>query len=117
MPIIPLKHSVTITRFSETGDWGAPIGNAEVFTLRCRIDEGSRLARTTFAGLDASAAIVRGEEVIEVTSILLDKYADIRYTDTLTFNDAGGRPVEAKPVKISVISGINGKPILTEVIV
>ena len=115
MAIIPLKQTITITRVGELGDWGVPTGSSETFTLKCRIDEGSRMARTDLNVGGGSG--INSEEVIEVTSILLNKYADVRYTDTITFTDAGGKLVTVRPIKISVISGLNGKPVLTEVIV
>ena len=115
MAIIPLKSVVTVQRNGQLDDWGEPIGPPETLTFKCRIDEGSRMARTNL-NIGGHSAI-GAEEVIEVTSILLNKYADIRYTDTLTYTDAGGRINRVRPIKISIISGLNGKPILTEVIV
>lgn len=115
MPIIPLKQTVTITRVEDRDEWGEPAGESQTFTLRCRIDEGTKLTRSTF--LSGGQTAVSAGEVLEATSILLDKYADIRYSDSLTYVDGGGREITGQPIKVTMIRGINGKPVLTEVII
>ncbi|MDP1503162.1 hypothetical protein [Bacillus velezensis] len=48
---------------------------------------------------------------------MVDKLADIRYTDTLSFTNELGETIERKPKEINVKRQVSGKPILTEVIV
>ncbi|MCR9040860.1 MULTISPECIES: hypothetical protein [Bacillus] len=49
--------------------------------------------------------------------ILVDKLADIRYTDTLAFTNELGETIVRKPKEINVKRHVSGKPILTEVVV
>ncbi|TWJ96521.1 hypothetical protein CHCC20487_0851 [Bacillus licheniformis] len=48
---------------------------------------------------------------------MIDKLADIRYSDTILFTNELGETIARKPKEINVRRHVSGKPILTEVIV
>ncbi|QUN08721.1 hypothetical protein KTJ85_14280 [Bacillus sp. 7D3] len=111
MAIIPMRQTVTVTRASDDIDvWGNPM-DVEPFDIRCRIDEGSTIANSRSSG------VVKSEEVVATARILVDKLADIRYTDTLAFTNELGETIVRKPKEINVKRHVSGKPILTEVVV
>lgn len=110
MAILPMKQTVTIKRGGALDDWGNPI-TGETLTLKCRVEEGSSLKVYRSAGTTIS------ETVVASARILFDKLADIRETDTIVFTNELGETIEREPKEINVKRGINGKPLLTEVIV
>ncbi|KRT88317.1 hypothetical protein P9D51_10970 [Bacillus sonorensis] len=112
MPIIPMRQTITVER-DKTGQldrWGNPV-SAESFTLKCRVDEGSQIVSSRSSGL------VKSEEEVATARILIDKLADIKYSDTISFTNELGEIITRKPKEINVKRTISGKPLLTEVIV
>jgi hypothetical protein len=117
MPIIPMKQEITVVRAQVDAegnplldDWGNPLPDTPI-TLKCRIDEGSTLSKVRSEGVS------KGEETIADAKILLDKLADIRYTDTVSFTNELGETITRQPKEINVKRGIGGKPMLTEVLI
>jgi hypothetical protein len=110
MAILPMKQIVTIKRGGALDDWGNAVPGEEI-TLKCRVEEGSRLTSYRSVGMSSS------EIVVAQARILFDKLADIRETDTLLFTNELGTTIEKAPKEINVKRGGSGKPILTEVIV
>lgn len=111
MPLIPMKQNVTITRKSDEDEWGD--GTTEIFSLKCRIDEGAKLVRRTTGS--SGAAAISSEEVVTAATITFDKLADIRLTDELRYTDELGVTRVYQPLNIEVVRNIAGKPVLTEV--
>ncbi|KMJ58080.1 hypothetical protein AB685_14835 [Bacillus sp. LL01] len=109
MPIVPMKQTITVQRGGGLDEWGNPIPG-ELITMNCRVDEGTRLSASRSGGLDRN-----GETAVSFVRILLDKLADIRYDDILTFTNELGEEITGKPKEINVRRNVGGKPILTEV--
>ncbi|MEC1023572.1 hypothetical protein [Bacillus paralicheniformis] len=112
MAIVPMRQIVTIQRdgTGELDRWGNPV-NTQPITLKCRVDEGSQITSSRSSG------VIKSEEDVATARILIDKLADIRYTDTVSFTNELGETIKRKPKEINVKRHISGKPILTEVIV
>lgn len=109
MPIVPMKQTITVQRGGGLDEWGNPIPG-ELNTLKCRVDEGSRLSVSRSGGLSRD-----GETEVSVVRIILDKLADIRYDDTLTYTNELGEAMTGKPKEINVKRNVGGKAIVTEV--
>lgn len=103
MALIPLKQSITVTRAGESDGWGGS-STTESFTLKARVDEKTQVVQNQI-----------GDEVVSSCEIMLDKLADIRYDDDITYIDELGRKVERKPLRIEPIRAINGKALMTVV--
>ncbi|MED2978788.1 hypothetical protein P4284_19050 [Bacillus swezeyi] len=112
MAIVPMRQTITIERDStgELDPWGNPV-KQDPFTLKCRVDEGSQITSSRSSG------VIKSEETVATARILIDKLADIRYSDTVIFTNELGETIKRKPKEINVKRHISGKPILTEVIV
>jgi hypothetical protein len=110
MPIIPMKQKITVSRGGALDEWGNPTAGT-TFELSCRIDEGSTLSKVRSEGVS------KGEETIADARIILDKLADIRYTDTISFTNELGETITRQPKEINVKRGIGGKPIMSEVLI
>jgi hypothetical protein len=110
MPIIPMKQVITVTRGGDLDDWGNPTASI-ASELKCRIDEGSTLSKVRSEGVS------KGEETVADARIMLDKLADIRYTDTISFTNELGETITRQPKEINVKRGVSGKPIMTEVLI
>ncbi len=110
MPVVPMRQTITVTRGGALDDWGNPTAG-EVLTLKCRIDEGSSVRQYRSAGTTNS------EVVVATARILLDKLADIRETDTISFTNELGQTIERMPKEINVKRDVGGNPMLTEVVV
>ncbi|MED4326602.1 hypothetical protein P9227_18420 [Bacillus licheniformis] len=65
----------------------------------------------------ATSGVIKSEESVATARILVDKLADIRYSDTILFTNELGETIARKPKEINVRRHVSGKPILTEVIV
>ncbi|MEC0756191.1 hypothetical protein P8884_21075 [Bacillus haynesii] len=112
MAIVPMRQTITVERdgSGELDSWGNPI-KIEPFAIKCRVDEGSRIS------LSRSSGVIKSEESVVTARILIDKLADIRYSDTILFTNELGETIARKPKEINVRRHVSGKPILTEVIV
>jgi hypothetical protein len=110
MPVVPMRQTITIKRSEGLDEWGNPV-YGRPFSLNCRIDEGSSVRQYRSAGTTNS------EVVVATARIILDKLADIRETDTLSFTNELGQTIERMPKEINVKRDVGGKPMLTEVIV
>ncbi|MEH6941679.1 hypothetical protein [Bacillus sp. JJ722] len=105
MAVLPLKQTVIITRKNEPDEWGEG-GTIDTFTLKCRVDEESKLVQNQF-----------GDEVVAGASILFDKLADIRYGDTIEYTNELNITISRSPIRIATVRNIGGKPWLTEVFI
>ncbi|MEK4789517.1 hypothetical protein KLEB271_gp10 [Bacillus phage vB_BauS_KLEB27-1] len=111
MAIFPMRQTITVKRLSAERDvWGNPINEAEEFTLKCRIDEGSTAVKSRNNG------VTKSEETVASARILLERLADIRYTDIISYTNELGETMEKRPKEINVKRHIGGKAILTEVL-
>jgi hypothetical protein len=115
MPMIPLKQTVTIKRKGETDRWGNEIAPPETFTLKCRVEEGAKLTRRT--SQQSGAVQTLSEEVVSSAQILFDKFVDVRLTDEILYTDESGNTRTYLPISINRTRGLNGKTVLTEVMV
>ncbi|KQL18854.1 hypothetical protein [Cytobacillus solani] len=115
MAIIPLKQTVTVKRKGETDRWGIEITPDIEFTLKCRVDEGAKLTRRT--SQQPGAVQTLSEEVVSSAQILFDKFTDIRLTDEILYTDESGNTRVYLPINVSRVRGLNGKAVLTEVLV
>jgi hypothetical protein len=109
MAIVAMKQTITVKRGGALDDWGNPTVG-ETFNLKCSVSEGSTLMKVRSQGIS------QGDEVVADARILLDKLADIRYTDTISFTNELGETIERNPKEINV-KRLNGKPLLTEVLI
>jgi len=103
MPIIPLKQSITIKKAGEDDGWGGTSPGEEI-VYNARVSEKHEVVTNQF-----------GDEVVSTARIYLDKLADVRYDDTVTYEDELGRTIERKPVSIVPVRDISGKAILTRI--
>lgn|SRR5690606_34663254 len=110
MPVIAMRQTIKVNRGGGLDDWGNPMPG-EQLTLKCRIDEGSQLRQYRSAGTTSS------ETIVATARIMLDKLADIRETDTISFTNELGQTIERTPKEINVKRNGSGKPMLTEVII
>ena len=110
MSVLPMKQTVTIKRGGALDDWGNEVPDA-TFTLKCRVEEGSRLTAYRSVGLSSN------EIIVGTARILFDKLADIRLTDIIIFTNELGITIEKNPKDINVKRNAGGKPILTEVVI
>jgi hypothetical protein len=117
MALIPMRQTIKVARPQlntdgtvKIDDWGNPLIGKPV-ELKCRIDEGSTLSKVRSQGVN------KGEDVVADAKILLDKLADIRYGDTISFTNELGETIERRPKEINVKRGVSGKPMLTEVLI
>lgn len=108
MPIVPMKQEITVERGSTINREGKAIPDI-TFPLRCRVDEGSYLVQHKTTGTIGS------ETVVATLKILLDKLADIHYSDVIIYQNELNATIKGKPKKINVKRSLNGKPVLTEV--
>lgn len=106
-----MRQTLTVYRASKELDvWGNP-KSTEIFYIKCRVDEGSSITNSRSSG------VVKNEEVVATARILIDKLANVRYSDLLLFTNELGETIERKPKEINVRRNVSGKPILTEVVV
>ncbi|MEK4311800.1 hypothetical protein [Bacillus sp. FSL P2-0092] len=106
-----MRQTITVKRLSDERDvWGNPATEAEEFTLKCRIDEGSTAVKTR------SNSIIKSEETVASARILLDRLADVRYTDIISYTNELGETMEKRPKEINPKRHIGGKAIMTEVL-
>ncbi|MBG9548518.1 hypothetical protein [Cytobacillus firmus] len=115
MAVLPLKQTVTIQRKAETDRWGNEVGSPTKFFMKCRIEDGAKMTRRT--SQQPGATQVLSEEVVSSAQMYFDKFADIRITDEIIYQDESGTTIRYFPININRIRGINGKTILTEVLV
>lgn len=133
MAIIPMRQHVFISRAAEDDDgkeliddWGNPVTPEEKtyfispyqtilddgrIMIPCRIAEGSELVTNSSGGnVTNSAEVARAR-------ILIDKLADIRYTDEISYTNELGITITRKPKEINVKRLMSSKPVLTEVFI
>ncbi|WP_102271302.1 hypothetical protein [Cytobacillus massiliigabonensis] len=115
MAILPLKQTVTIKRKGETDRWGNVVTPDIEFTLKCRVDDGAKLTRRT--SQQPGAVQTLSEEVVSSAQILFDKFADIHLTDEILYTDESGSTRVYLPINVNRVRGLNGKAVLTEVLV
>lgn len=113
MALIPMKNTIVVTPASGGYDeWGEPIPSIPV-TYKCRIQEGTKLVRSISGTSGAQA--VSSEETVSVAQIYLDKYVNIKPSDTLSYTDEGGTERSYKPISIERKYGLNGRCLITVV--
>lgn len=104
MALIPLKQSVTIIREGETDEWGEVITPPVLFTLKCRVDEDTKIVKNSI-----------GDEVVAGLEIVFNKLPDIRMSDFIEYTNELDVTVKRTPIKIEPVRMVNGKPALTVV--
>jgi hypothetical protein len=100
MALIPLKQTITVTPPGSDDPWDPQ--PSVPYTLKCRVQEGTKLVRNS-----------NGQEVISVAQIYLDKLAEITLSDRISYTDENGNVREFIPLAIEVKRNLGGKPILT----
>lgn len=101
-----MKQTITVTRaISDGGGWGGG-QSTEQFDVACRADEVTEKVQNQL-----------GDEVISTAQFMMAGLVDIRYSDTITFEDELGRKIERSPVRIEPLRWFNGKPRYTVVYV
>jgi len=103
MALLPMKQTVKITRPGVVDEWGEG-GAPTVFTLKCRVDETTKVVQNQF-----------GEQVVAGMEIMFDKLANVRYSDVIEYTDELGVTVKRNPIKIEPVRMINGKAAMTAV--
>ena len=103
--MIPVPDTITVTNASELDDWGQPLPGQSL-AIKCRIDQTSKLVR----GQD-------GKEVVASAVILMLGLVQVRYSDLIEWVDEAGNNYTLPPLVVAVIRDLNGKPILTKVVV
>jgi hypothetical protein len=111
MAYVSMRQTITVKRGEVLDDWGNA-SPSETFTLNCRIDEGWALQ-----GYRSSGVSSVNDTFVSTARILLDKLADIRETDVISFTNEFGQTIERSPKQISVKRGPSGKPVMTEVVI
>lgn len=110
MALIPLKQIITVTRFGDDLDiFGNPVIE-ETFDVKCRVDEGSFLTNN-------EESFVTGKTLVSEAKIIIDKLANIKYSDDIAYTNELNETIVRKPKEIRVKRGISGKPLLTEVFI
>ena len=103
--MIPVTHSITVKKATELDDWGQPVSSQSI-TVKCRVDQTSKLVRNQ-----------DGKEVVASAEILMLGLVEINYSDLIEWTDEAGNKYTWPPVVVAVIRDLNGKPILTKVVV
>ena len=111
MAYVSMRQIITVKRGEVLDDWGNAAPSETTFTLNCRIDEGWALHSYRSGGNSGN------EIVVSTARILLDKLADIRETDMISFTNELGQTIERSPKQISVKRNVSGRPVMTEVII
>ncbi|MDA2128663.1 hypothetical protein BK703_16900 [Bacillus thuringiensis serovar silo] len=110
MAIVPLKQTVTRKRkMGELNIWGEP-AEIEVTEMKCRAEEGSHTTTDR-------QSQTQGATVVVDLKLIMDKVADIAYTDELTYVNEAGTVYTGKPKNITIKRDFTGKPLLTWVFV
>jgi len=104
MALIPLKDTSTINSFNASSDGWDDIPPDSTNTLKCRINESSKLVKNQL-----------GDEVISNVQILYEGAIKINYTDKITSTDSNGIEQTMKPTAIERIKDIASKVLFTEV--
>lgn len=93
----------------ELNIWGKP-ETMEITELKCRAEEGSHTTTDR-------QSQVQGATVVVDLKLVLDKLADIAYTDELEYVNEAGTVYKGKPRNITIKRDFTGKPLLTWVFV
>lgn len=113
MAIIPMKQ--TVTRIRTTGDEWEGTQTTDRTTLKCRVQEGTKLVR---ANATASATTgIQSSEVVSSAQIYFDKLADVALTDRFEYTNELGVTLTWAPITIEIKRDVGGKPMLTIVYV
>lgn len=111
MPIIPMKNEVTITPIT-VDEWNRKTEGAP-FTLRCRIQEGTKLVRKTTRGNNVNEVLA--QELVSKARIIFHKLVNVKEDDIIEFTDELGRSYRYRAITVQVKRDIGGKPLLTVV--
>lgn len=104
MAFTPLKQTVTIIRPGEEDEWGEYSTPPISITMKCRVDEGSKIVQGQL-----------GDEVVSGMEITFDKLPDIRYSDQIEYINELGVRILRTPIRIEPLRMPNGKPAQTAV--
>ncbi|WP_245415719.1 hypothetical protein [Alteribacter populi] len=83
-------------------------------SIPARVAEGSNVVVNRSGDGSGTTA---GSTQVAQARILLDKLADIRYTDEISFTNELGQTITRKPKEINVKRMLSGKPVLTEIFI
>lgn len=109
MSLIPLKQTITITpATSEMDRFNRPVMGTP-FSLKCRIEEKTKLVKTRSQGY------VENSEAVSTAQIYLNRLVKISPDDVLTYTDELGETRTYRPLSTEIKRGLNGKAIFTVV--
>lgn len=103
MPIVPMKQAVEVAKPGARDDWGNTQPGVTL-SYNCRAEETVETVTNQY-----------GEEAVATVKLLFDKLADIRYDDTITYENEIGVTVARKPQRIEIIRWPSGKAAITKV--
>jgi hypothetical protein len=109
MPIIPMKQVINLYKKDVSDGWGkGKFQTTPSAILKCRFQEG--LDREEMLRGDRTDMVLNGK-------FYFDKYPDITLEDNIEFIDEHQRSHRFQPRNIDVIRGLNGRPLMTVVLV
>jgi hypothetical protein len=114
MALIPMKQTVTIIPAGVEDDWGE-VTPGTPYTLKCRIEEGAKMVRSMHNSSAGGIHGVSAQEVVSTARVFLDKFVDVKPSDTIEYTDEAGNTRSYTPLDISRKYGLNGKCLLTVV--
>ena len=103
--MIPVTDTIVIKKSTNLDEWGQPVSGRKV-TVKCRIDQTSKLVRNQ-----------DGKEVVASAEILMLGLVQVSYSDTIEWVDEARNKYTWSPLIVAVIRDLNGKSILTKVVV
>jgi hypothetical protein len=103
--MIPTNQTLTVTKKASQDAWGISTPGQKL-TVKCRIDEDSKLVKDS-----------HGKEVVSSARILIKGLVKIEYSDSLEWKDEIENVHTYKPLSIEIIRDFSGKPIFTMVVV
>jgi hypothetical protein len=108
MALIPMKQ--TVTRIRTTGDEWSGTTTTDRAPMKCAVNEGTKLVRSTTGSTGAQGII--SSEVVSSAQIYFDKLVDVQLTDKFEYTNELGIKRTYTPLTIDV-KRLAGKPILT----
>ena len=103
--MIPVTDTITVTKATKLDEWGQTVPGRKA-TVKCRIDQTSKLVRNQ-----------DGKEVVAIAEILMLGLVQVSYSDTIEWVDEARNKYTWSPLIVAVIRDLNGKPVLTKVVV
>ncbi|KYC67176.1 hypothetical protein B4100_3812 [Heyndrickxia coagulans] len=105
----------TVIRVRTTGDEWEGTQTTDRTALKCRVQEGAKLVRTSTTAANTTG--IQASEVVSNAQIYLDKLADVALTDKFEYTNELGVTLTWAPITIEIKRDVGGKPMLTIVYV